>query len=163
MGIIFVEYLEGQAYSCRHCRTHLAKVDELLSKVRNALAEYAGCCHALAAKRTYFDVRVLHVVRMQQFHSKNGPAWLFQRCINVVCGPKEERLMTTGMHIVKDISCTRCMQVVGWKYEEAHEESQKYKEGKYILERAHVVEASSSGMDSGHDSHSDDIDDAAYF
>jgi hypothetical protein len=52
----------------------------------------------------------------QQFHSKNGPAWLFQTCVNVLPGPKEERLMTTGMHIVADIACAKCLNVVGWKY-----------------------------------------------
>jgi hypothetical protein len=29
--------------------------------------------------------------------------------------------------------------VLGWKYETAYEESQKYKEGKYILEKAKVL------------------------
>lgn len=53
---------------------------------------------------------------LQQFHSKNGPAWLFQSCVNVLPGPKEERLMTTGMHVVADIACAKCLNVVGWKY-----------------------------------------------
>lgn len=33
MGRVFVEHLTGKAYCCKYCRTHLAKVDELLSKV----------------------------------------------------------------------------------------------------------------------------------
>jgi len=45
----------------------------------------------------------------------------------------------TGMHSVSDIFCKVCNSTVGWKYEKAHEESQKYKEGKYILEKAKVV------------------------
>jgi hypothetical protein len=53
---------------------------------------------------------------LQQFHSKNGPAWLFDTCVNVLPGPREERLMTTGMHVVADIQCARCLNVVGWKY-----------------------------------------------
>jgi hypothetical protein len=53
---------------------------------------------------------------LQQFHSKNGPAWLFGQVINVVPGPREERLMTTGMHVVSDISCTKCCALLGWKY-----------------------------------------------
>lgn len=61
---------------------------------------------------------------MQQFHSKNGPAWLFEAVVNVVHGPPEERLMTTGMHIVSDISCTRCMSLVGWKYVSTHLQDQ---------------------------------------
>jgi len=31
--------------------------------------------------------------------------------------------------------CITCNSVLGWKYEVAYEESQKYKEGKYILEK----------------------------
>ena len=48
--------------------------------------------------------------------------------------------MTTGLHTVADIYCNRCSQVVGWKYEQAYEKSQKYKEGKFILERAKVTD-----------------------
>ena len=29
--------------------------------------------------------------------------------------------------------------VMGWKYETAHEQSQKYKEGKFIVEKAMVL------------------------
>lgn len=42
--------------------------------------------------------------------------------------------MTTGRHIVRDISCRTCRVVVGWKYDKAYEPAEKYKEGKYILE-----------------------------
>lgn len=53
---------------------------------------------------------------LQQFHSRNGKAYLFNVVVNVFPGPKEERLMTTGLHTVSDIHCTSCMQVLGWKY-----------------------------------------------
>jgi hypothetical protein len=66
--------------------------------------------------------------------------------------------MTTGNHTVRDIYCCKCGVVLGWKYvrhlchpyayattgfnwniivyqDKAYEASQKYKEGKYILER----------------------------
>ena len=32
----------------------------------------------------------------QSFHSRQGKAYLFNAVINVLEGPKEERLMTTG-------------------------------------------------------------------
>jgi hypothetical protein len=44
--------------------------------------------------------------------------------------------MTTGRHIVRDISCRTCRVIVGWKYDKAYEPNEKYKEGKYILEEA---------------------------
>jgi hypothetical protein len=42
--------------------------------------------------------------------------------------------MTTGRHIVCDIFCKQCKETVGWKYDKAFETSEKYKEGKFILE-----------------------------
>jgi DNA-directed RNA polymerase subunit N (RpoN/RPB10) len=43
-------------------------------------------------------------------------------------------MMITGLHNVVDIFCVGCGSNVGWKYEFAHEKSQKYKEGKSVLE-----------------------------
>ncbi len=51
-------------------------------------------------------------------------------------GPQENRLLLTGLHVVADIYCNACDTRLGWKYVEAFEETQKYKEGKYILEKA---------------------------
>ena len=139
--------------------------------------------------------------------------------VNVQLGPREERLLITGLHAVADIQCNCCGSVLGWKYvrtpalpralaqprarapgllsflragaaaapayvyppprlhsaaknsaaahrasappfppplcgahtkcaqEQAYEESQKYKEGKYIVEKARVVKISGSGGD----------------
>jgi hypothetical protein len=47
-------------------------------------------------------------------------------------------MLITGLHTVCDIYCITCNCVLGWKYEFAFEESQKYKEGKFILEKAKV-------------------------
>ena len=84
--------------------------------------------------------------------------------MNVFAGEKEDRIMITGLHTVADIFCVRCGSIVGWKYvrlegsdlkrircfsmflvatiylddffqETAHEKSQRYKEGKSVLER----------------------------
>ncbi|CAK9133861.1 unnamed protein product [Ilex paraguariensis] len=59
--------------------------------------------------------------------------------VNVTFGEKEEPMMMTGMHTVVDIFCVGCGSVVGWKYEAANERTQKYKEGKFILERFKVL------------------------
>ncbi|XP_062214891.1 protein yippee-like [Phragmites australis] len=72
------------------------------------------------------------------FHSKHGKAYLFNKVVNVTNGVKDDRMMITGMHTVSDIFCVGCGSIVGWKYEAAHEKSQRYKEGKYILERYKV-------------------------
>jgi hypothetical protein len=56
--------------------------------------------------------------------------------VNVTAGPNEERSLMTGLHVVCDIYCNSCETIVGWKYEKAYEPSQKYKVGKFILEKA---------------------------
>lgn len=85
------------------------------------------------------------------------------------CGPAEQRLLLTGLHSVADIFCESCKTTLGWKYvswpappaplnpkswairglggglrlpspqEQAFESSQKYKEGKFIIETSHMV------------------------
>ncbi|GMJ03220.1 hypothetical protein like AT2G40110 [Hibiscus trionum] len=106
MGRLFVITLEGNIYSCKHCSTHLALLDDLMSK---------------------------------SFHCRHGKAYLFDKVVNITVGEKEERMMITGMHTVVDIFCVECGSIVGWKYEFAREKTQKYKEGKFILERFKVL------------------------
>lgn len=104
----FQAYLPNyqRTYSCIHCRAHLAKHDELISK---------------------------------SFQGSQGRAYLFNSVVNVGCGRPEERVLLTGLHAVADIYCECCKTTLGWKYEHAFESSQKYKEGKYIIELAHMI------------------------
>ncbi len=82
--------------------------------------------------------------------------------VNVIEGEPNDRQMTTGNHTVRDIYCCKCGTTLGWKYvrdtfplclselnpnnyraveqDKAYEASQKYKEGKYILERNLLVD-----------------------
>ena len=55
-------------------------------------------------------------------------------------GPKEERALMTGLHSVADIYCCACNSRLGWKYIEAFESSQKYKEGHFIVEKECIVD-----------------------
>lgn len=77
------------------------------------------------------------------FQGRHGRAYLFSNVVNVTWGPKEERLLITGVHTVADIYCTSCNTVLGWKYEHAVEEREKYKEGKSIVEKAKVMKEGS--------------------
>ncbi|NWY70441.1 YPEL4 protein, partial [Erithacus rubecula] len=95
-----------RTYSCVHCRAHLARHEELISK---------------------------------SFQGSHGRAYLFNSVVNVGCGPAEQRLLLTGLHSVADIFCQSCKTTLGWKYEQAFETSQKYKEGKFIIEMSHMV------------------------
>lgn len=111
MGRVFVVVLEGRAYECKFCKTHLALADDLVSRA---------------------------------FHCRRGKAYLFNNAVNITVGAQEERMMISGMHTVADIFCCCCGQIVGWKYEMAHDKTQKYKEGKFVLERGRIID----GVDS---------------
>lgn len=71
---------------------------------------------------------------MQNFRGQHGKAYLFNTVVNVATSEPSERNMTTGRHVVRDIMCRGCSETVGWKYDQAYELSEKYKEGKFILE-----------------------------
>ncbi|KAI4271037.1 MAG: hypothetical protein L6R35_006570 [Caloplaca aegaea] len=52
------------------------------------------------------------------------------------------RQLVTGAHTVCDVSCAFCGSVIGWKYDSAEEETQRYKVGKYILESKKTIASS---------------------
>ncbi|MEW5314271.1 MAG: hypothetical protein WDW38_005782 [Sanguina aurantia] len=86
-------------------------------------------------------------VLSKAFHARSGKAYLFNHVVNVVVGEPEERYMTTGLHVVRDIYCSACKcrtplsaQPLGWRYEVANEEGQRYKEGKFCVERAAIMD-----------------------
>ena len=87
------------------------------------------------------------------FQGHNGRAFLFNSAINVSLGPKEERYLITGKripkllkstsltplykgpHVVCDVHCVKCDNIVGWKYERAPNNRERYKVGKFIFEK----------------------------
>lgn len=75
----------------------------------------------------------------KSFQGSQGRAYLFNSVVNIGCGQAEERVLLTGLHAVADIYCDCCKTTLGWKYEQAYESSQKYKEGKFIIELAHMI------------------------
>ncbi|KAJ6741509.1 YIPPEE-LIKE PROTEIN [Salix viminalis] len=75
----------------------------------------------------------------KDFQGRYGRAYLFRKVVNISLGPNEERKLASGFHTVRDIYCTSCQQILGWKYEKAVEESQKYKEGMFILEKERML------------------------
>ncbi|XP_060215588.1 protein yippee-like At4g27745 [Lycium barbarum] len=75
----------------------------------------------------------------KNFQASPGRAYLFTHAMNVVIGLKEDRHLMTGLHTVADVKCSDCGEVLGWKYERAYDESQQYKEGKFVLEKFKIV------------------------
>lgn len=67
--------------------------------------------------------------------------------MNVTMGHKDDRLLTTGLHTVSDIFCAACGTNVGWYYHAAFEPREKYKEGKFILEKEKMKKVSLGSND----------------
>ncbi|OQV18458.1 putative Protein yippee [Hypsibius exemplaris] len=88
-----------------------------------------------------------------RFQGATGRAYLFRSCINVRLLKAETRMMITGRHKVRDVVCKLCSVKLGWWYEFATEEDQRYKEGHFILERdlieeqTGLVESSDTSVD----------------
>lgn len=131
MGLTYNVYLNShRIYGCKNCKTHLSNHDDIISRVsitRRPVSPPppppASGCH-----------RAANPGPGQNFRGQHGKAYLFDSVVNITQGEPGERNMTTGRHIVRDIQCRQCKETVGWKYDKAYEASEKYKEGKYILE-----------------------------
>ncbi|WOK99742.1 protein yippee-like [Canna indica] len=80
----------------------------------------------------------------RSFHCRHGKAYLFNNVANISVGDQEDKMLLSGPHTVADIFCCCCGQNVGWKYVAAEEKSQKYKEGKFVLERGRIIDRSDS-------------------
>ncbi|XP_021258203.1 protein yippee-like 4 isoform X3 [Numida meleagris] len=150
-----------RTYSCVHCRAHLARHEELISKVPplhpchlpgslgwpssppQRLWEICPLCSVPSMMSLECQVspcaHTIPSVPTTSFQGSHGRAYLFNSVVNVGCGPAEQRLLLTGLHSVADIFCESCKTTLGWKYEQAFESSQKYKEGKFIIEMSHMV------------------------
>ncbi|XP_065031596.1 protein yippee-like At4g27745 isoform X1 [Musa acuminata AAA Group] len=98
-----------RVYSCSNCGNHVCLHDDIISKA--------------------FHVNP----------GRHGRAFLFSHGRNIVMGPKQDRLLMTGIHTVADVYCHDCGEVLGWKYERAYEETQRYKEGKFVFEKIKIV------------------------
>ena len=78
---------------------------------------------------------------MMFFLGATGRAFLFNKVVNLNFSEVQDRVMLTGRHMVRDVSCKNCDAKLGWVYEFATEDNQRYKEGRVILERALVTES----------------------
>lgn len=85
MGRLYLIQLDGRIYSCKHCRSHLAQCDELVSKVLYSCRLPSRFDNVPQFDTTRFEnvhddacswcCCLLFVV--QSFHSRNGKAYLF--------------------------------------------------------------------------------------
>ncbi|KAE8773977.1 protein yippee-like [Hordeum vulgare] len=127
------ELVGPRVYSCSHCRNHVCLHDDIISKAFQVVEQ-------LHPGKDYLFV---YLVNNLLWPPALGEEW---PCVSLLPrheryhGAKEDRQLMTGLHTVADIHCRDCREVLGWKYERAYEESQKYKEGKFIFEKAKIVQ-----------------------
>ncbi|CEQ42603.1 SPOSA6832_04437, partial [Sporobolomyces salmonicolor] len=109
------------AFRCLSCSLELALLDELVSR---------------------------------SFQGSSGPAYLLRSVLNADVGQQAAKQLISGRHIIAPsftslqrqamngpspaLTCNGCSVELGWKYFVSPDSSQKYKEGKYILEKSKI-------------------------
>ncbi|KAF9875662.1 putative yippee-like protein [Colletotrichum karsti] len=142
MGLAYNTYLNSsKVYGCKTCKAHLSNHEDIISRVRSSPLLNLGRDRKQTNRTEKDDADVVEnmltaasLSSAQNFRGQHGKAYLFNSVVNIETGEPSERNMTTGRHIVRDITCKQCKETVGWKYDKAYEATEKYKEGKFILE-----------------------------
>ena len=138
--LVFCRHYQHAIYDC----VKVFAVYSLQTMGRIFLEHFGGSRLFLCATCDVFLTNRAALVSTR-FTGATGRAFLFNRVANLVYSDIQDRVMLTGRHMVRDVSCKNCKSKLGWMYEFATEESQRYKEGHVILERALIVE--SEGFD----------------
>ncbi|KAL3672459.1 hypothetical protein V7S43_001758 [Phytophthora oleae] len=169
-GCKHVEYLENRSAWRRAPRTDLPSSsddehaddeeddEELLRQAEErGPGITCGVSTAFGFSRELCDMEGMHAYRCadcgnvvadrddvisKTFFGRTGKAFLMNNMYNIRVGPARNRYLMTGMHTIADVLCSQCGFVLGWKYVKAMESSQKYKEGKFIMEQAVVQDDS---------------------
>ncbi|KAL4360258.1 hypothetical protein AHAS_Ahas08G0159400 [Arachis hypogaea] len=114
--------------------TSRPKSNPVSASMADFMGSKAYCCFKCQNLVAFHDDIV-----SKDFQASSGRAFLFSHAMNISLGPKEDRQLITGLHTVADVYCSDCGEELGWTYIKAYEESQKYKEGKYVLEKFKIV------------------------
>jgi len=75
----------------------------------------------------------------KSFSGAGGQAYLVRTVCNVKASKPENKDLLTGRHTIAALSCVGCDSSLGWTYLRAFDSTQKYKEGKHILERDKII------------------------
>ncbi|CAO1616133.1 unnamed protein product [Sympodiomycopsis kandeliae] len=103
-------------------------------------AEFLSSHRVFGCKKCRAHLTTIDNLISRQFNGQHGKAYLFEFVVNIHLGEPEDRHMTTGMHTVRDIKCDKCATTMGWKYDRAFNPTEKYKEGKFILEKNLMID-----------------------
>eukprot|EP01083_Nonionella_stella_P115624 342984_1 len=79
--------------------------------------------------------------------TKASDACLTTGVCNVSFGPRVCRKFPSGLYTVLQLFCNGCLNPIGWKFEEAFEERQRYREGKFMVNTSNIKEVSNEWHD----------------
>ncbi|WVZ02633.1 hypothetical protein V8G54_023439 [Vigna mungo] len=114
MGRIFTVELEGRSYGCKSCKTHLALADDLISRFA-----------ILMGVLFLFNSVIQCELHDWSARGKDDAFW------TAYC----------GRYLLLLLWSNCWLEIFAIFYQEsAHERSQKYKEGKFVLERGRIVD-----------------------
>lgn len=152
MGVIFLEHIGGaRLFSCASCDTNLTNRSQLVStrftgatgraflfnKVVNLNYRCVYSVFLICSIRNMYETKFPSKRNM----NKKNLTLASLHNLTVLHSEVQDRVMLTGRHMVRDVSCKNCDAKLGWVYEFATDEQQRYKEGRVILERALVTES----------------------
>ncbi|MCJ1477907.1 hypothetical protein MMC13_006581 [Lambiella insularis] len=122
------KYLIGHTsyLRCKNCAVDLCFTSQIISK---GFTGRHGRAYLVSASTSAHG------------HSMTAPYDVLPTLPNTHTHKVVSRQLVTGAHTVSDISCAFCGEVLGWKYVDAEEDSQRYKVGKFILETKRVSTA----------------------
>ncbi|RXN06146.1 yippee-like 5 [Labeo rohita] len=132
MGRIFLDHIGGtRLFSCANCDTILTNRSELISTRFTGATGRAFLFNKVASCSNCIEKYITNRIVVETI----------TKVVNLQYSEVQDRVMLTGRHMVRDVSCKNCNSKLGWIYEFATEDSQRYKEGRVILERALVRES----------------------
>ncbi|KAH3660085.1 hypothetical protein OGAPHI_007290 [Ogataea philodendri] len=114
---------------------------------RSSVSSATSCPH-LFATNTFVPTRILRckqchnhicltsLIISDNFTGSLGAAFFVSKVLNVkLSKTRDFKRMKTGRYEVKGISCKQCDSTLGWKYLYSEEDKEKYKEGRFVVER----------------------------
>ena len=159
MGRIFLDHIGGsRLFTCNSCDTILTNKYLLSYKI---FCFVISCCCRNELISTRFTGATGRAFLFNKVSVSLENVHTFCKCysgteqivycifvlqvVNLKMSEVMDRVMLTGRHMVRDVFCKNCDAKLGWMYEFATEDNQRYKEGRVILERALIQEC--NGID----------------
>ena len=117
MGRLYLEYsLDDSVYICRSCGTHLTTPKLISSKVNRTTRSHSYSRSMARPEKHISSITC-------KFSQWEEHPWMTlclihtsEYRLNCGSGPAEERVLSTGLHVVRDIYCKQCLTIVGWSY-----------------------------------------------